>query len=265
MHVIDTHAHLDMLDYDKLHRNLDEVISKAKQRDVKHIIHISLTLEDYEKISEEYRQHPEIFFAVGIHPGSVSHGVNHFDAQKMAKLLKDNPRIVALGEIGLDSYHTKEFMDTQYRLFAEQLQFAKEHDLPVIIHTRGDCGQTTIDMIRESGVRHGVIHCFTEDQSIADQALELGFHIGVGGISTFKNAEALRAVLRTVPAERILVETDAPYLAPVPFRGKENQPAYTRDVVNYFAAIKGMTADEFARQTTENAIKLFNLPISYED
>ncbi|RIY32201.1 hypothetical protein CJP74_05390 [Psittacicella melopsittaci] len=257
MHVIDTHCHLNYLDYEKEHKDIADVIAKAHARNVEQIIHVSCKLHEYEEIKEEYLTFPEIFFALGIHPSHAHE--QPLDIARMRQHFQENPRLVAVGEIGLDSYWTKEHLDIQKEVFAQQLALALELDLPVIIHTRGDIAHTTLDMIEASGVRKGVIHCFTEDLAIAQRALALDFHIGVGGIATFKNAEPLREVLRQVPVERILTETDAPYLAPVPHRGKENQPAYTRDVVNYVAAMYGLTPEQFAAQTLSNAQKLFAL------
>ncbi|RIY38558.1 hypothetical protein CKF58_04045 [Psittacicella hinzii] len=256
---MDTHCHLNYLDYTNEHKDLADVIAKARARDVKQILHISCLLKEYTQIKDQYLQHPEIFFALGIHPSHAHE--EELDLDFMRAAIAENPRIVAIGEIGLDSYWTTEHLDIQREIFAKQLTLAKELDLPVIVHTRGDIAQQTIDMIKESGVRKGVIHCFTENNSIAQQALDLSFHLGVGGIATFKNATELRETLRQVPVERILTETDSPYLAPVPHRGKPNQPAYTRDVVNNLAAMfGGMTAQEFAQQTVKNAQVLFKLP-----
>ncbi|RIY38856.1 TatD family hydrolase [Psittacicella gerlachiana] len=258
MHIIDTHCHLNYLNYEKEHQDIADVIAKACAKNVKQIIHVSCLQKEYEQIKEEYLKFEQIFFALGIHPSHAHE--EELDLERMRKHFQENPRLVAVGEIGLDSYWTKEHLEIQKQIFAQQLELAKQLDLPVIIHTRGDIAPLTLQMLEESGVRKGVIHCFTEDLAFAQKALALGFHIGIGGIATFKNAESLREILRQVPVERILTETDAPYLAPVPHRGKENQPAYTRDVVNYVSAMYGMTPEQFAAQTTKNAQNLFALP-----
>lgn len=258
MYIIDTHCHLNYLDYTKEHKDVAEVIAKAKARGVKQILHVCCRTPEYLEVVEEYSKYPEVFFTFGIHPSSAH--LEEFDYQKHKEIITNNPRILAVGEIGLDSYWTKEHLDVQRKTFAGELVLAKELDLPVIVHTRGDIAPETLQMIEDSGVRKGVIHCFTENQEIADRALALGFHIGIGGIATFKNAEELRAVLRTVPVDRILTETDSPYLAPTPHRGKPNQPAYTRDIAEYLAPMYGMSVQEFAVQTVKNAQNLFNLP-----
>ncbi|RIY33214.1 hypothetical protein CKF54_03210 [Psittacicella hinzii] len=255
MRIIDTHCHLNYLNYETEHKDLADVITKAKNRGVEEIIHISCMQKEYEEIKDQYLQFPEIYFALGIHPSHAHE--EKLDVAKMRQHFLENKRLVAVGEIGLDTYWTKEHLEVQKETFAQQLELAAELDLPVIIHTRGDISPVTLDMIESSKVRKGVIHCFTENLEIAQRSLALGFHIGVGGIATFKNATELREVLQQVPVERILTETDAPYLAPVPNRGKENQPAYTADVVNYIAAMYGMTPEQFAAQTLANAHQLF--------
>lgn len=257
MHIVDTHCHLDLLDYHKVHEDVAQVVRKAVGRNVKTILHVALTVEEYYKVELEYRKFPEIYFAVGVHPSNAHRAT--LDLDKLRAACADE-RVVAVGEIGLDSYHTTEHMDIQYEYFRKQLQVAKELDLPVIIHVRGDVVSQCLDMIEESGVRKGVVHCYTDTMANALRAIELGFHIGVGGIATFKNAEEIRDIIRAIPLERILTETDAPYLAPVPFRGKPNEPAYTADVVNYVAAVKGLTPEEFAAATTANARALFKFP-----
>lgn len=256
MKIIDTHCHLNMLNYEQLHKDVADVLNKAKARNVTHVINISCAPSYFLKDYPAYKDFPEVFFAVGIHP-SYAHE-EALDLDQLEQLLK-NDRVVALGEIGLDDYWTDEHRSLQEEVYLKQLELAKKLDLPIIVHSRGTVGKQILDLIEQVGVTKGVIHCFTENTEIAQRAVKLGLHIGVGGVSTFKNAEALRETLRTVPVERIITETDSPYLAPVPNRGKENQPAYVADVVNYVSSLYGLTREEFAEKTYNNAVALFGL------
>ena len=179
----------------------------------------------------------------------------------MLRLAQD-PKVIAIGEIGLDYYYSAENKAAQQAVFASQIDVANQLNKPVIIHTR-QAREDTIRLLRDNQAEKcgGVLHCFTENYEMAKQALDLGFYISISGIITFKNAEELRDVVRKLPLDRLLVETDSPYLAPVPYRGKQNQPAYTREVCEYVAALKGVSAEEMAQITTQNFESLFKIQV----
>lgn len=259
MFIVDSHCHLDALDYENLHQNIADVVAKAKAREVKHLLAVGVTLSRYQQVYQELAQFDNVSLACGVHP--LDYDDEPFNADKLRQLARD-PKVVAIGEIGLDYYYEPEKKAAQQAVFAAQLEIARELNKPVIIHTRA-AREDTITMLREHNAQTfgGVLHCFTENEEMAKQALDLGFYISISGIITFKNAEELRDVVRKLPLERLLVETDSPYLAPVPYRGKQNQPAYTREVCEYVAALKGVSAQEFAQITTQNFERLFKINV----
>ena len=234
MFIVDSHCHLDALDYEKLHENISDVVAKAHAREVKHLLAIGVTLSRFEKA---------------------------YDEERLLRLAQDK-KVVAIGEIGLDYYYSSENKAAQQAVFAAQIQVANQLNKPVIIHTR-EAREDTIRLLRDNHADKcgGVLHCFTENEDMAKKALDLGFYISISGIVTFKNAEEIRNVVRKLPLDRLLVETDSPYLAPVPYRGKQNQPAYTREVCEYLAALKGVSIEEMARVTTENFERLFKIHV----
>ncbi|TDQ57970.1 TatD DNase family protein [Mesocricetibacter intestinalis] len=259
MFIVDSHCHLDALDYENLHQDIDDVIEKAKARNVKHILSIGVTMSRFEKMRDALAHRNEVSLACGLHPLDLDE--EPFERERLYRLAQDS-KVVAIGEIGLDYYYSAENKALQQKVFAEQIEVANELKKPVIIHTRS-ARADTLAILRENHAEKcgGVLHCFTENQEMAEAALDLGFYISCSGIITFKNAEAIRDVIRKVPLERLLVETDSPYLAPVPYRGKQNQPAYTREVCEYVAALKGVSAQEFARISTQNFERLFNISV----
>ena len=259
MFIVDSHCHLDALDYEKLHENVDDVVEKARLRGVRHLLNIGVTLSRFEKQRDMLAHLDNVSLACGVHPLDLED--EPYDPQRLLTLAA-HPKVVAIGEIGLDYYYSAENKALQQSVFSQQIQAANQLNKPVIIHTR-EAGDDTIALLRENQAEKcgGVIHCFTETMAFAEKALELGFYISCSGIVTFKNAEDLRDVIRQVPLDRLLVETDSPYLAPVPFRGKENQPAYTREVCEYVATLKGVTPQEFAKITTENFERLFKIQV----
>lgn len=259
MFIVDSHCHLDALDYEKLHKNIADVVEKASARGVKHLLAIGVTLSRFEKAYEKLSQFDNISLACGVHP--LDFEEEPYDVERLLRLAQDK-KVIAIGEIGLDYYYSAENKTEQQAVFASQIDIANQLDKPVIIHTRS-AGEDTISMLRENHAEKcgGVIHCFTETLDFAKKALDLGFYISCSGIITFKNAEAIREAIRYVPTDRLLVETDSPYLAPVPYRGKENQPAYTREVCEYVAALKGLSTEEFAQITTGNFERLFKINV----
>lgn len=259
MFIVDSHCHLDALDYEKLHENIKQVVDKACARDVKHLLAVGVSLSRYEQAYDSLKDFDNVSLACGVHPLDITD--DPFDREKLLRLAQDK-KVIAIGEIGLDYYYDEENKQEQQRVFAEQIQIANQLNKPVIIHTRA-ARADTIALLRENHAEKcgGVIHCFTENWEMAQAALDLGFYISISGIITFKNAEDLREVVRKIPLDRILVETDSPYLAPVPYRGKQNQPAYTREVCEYVATLKGVTTEELAKITTENFERLFKIKV----
>ena len=259
MFIIDSHCHLDALDYENLHQNIDEVIEKAKARDVKHLLTIGVTLSRFEKQRDTLAHRDDVSLACGVHPLDLENEPFNYDRLLQ---LAAHPKVVAVGEIGLDYYYSADNKALQQEVFAQQVQAANVLNKPVIIHTRA-AREDTIRILRENDAQKcgGVLHCFTENLEMAKQGLDLGFYISFSGIITFKNAEEIRAVARQVPLDRLLVETDSPYLAPVPYRGKQNQPAYVREVCEYVATLKGVSVEEFAQITTQNFERLFKISV----
>lgn len=258
MFLVDSHCHVDGLDYEKEHRNLAEVIDKAAARDVRFMLAVSTTLTAFSALHQMTADYQQVALSCGVHPLNLD---DDWDIDRLRTLASD-PKVVALGETGLDYFYhkTPELWATQQQAFRDHLQVACELNKPVIVHTR-DAREDTLSVLAEGGVERcgGVLHCFTEDRDTAKKLLDLGMYISFSGILTFKNAEQIREAARFVPLDRILVETDSPYLAPVPYRGKANQPAYTRDVAEYLAVVKGVSVEQVAEQTTENFAKLFNI------
>lgn len=201
----------------------------------------------------------DVSLSCGVHPLNVED--EPFDYDKLFQFAQD-PKVVAIGETGLDYHYTPETKALQQSLFVQQIEIANKLNKPLIIHSRS-ARQDTMDMLEQNNAEKcgGVLHCFTEDWAMAKRALDIGFYISISGIITFRNAEELREVVRKVPLDRLLVETDSPYLAPIPYRGKPNQPAYVRETCEYVATLKGVSTEELARITTENVQHLFNIKL----
>ncbi|MBE2894496.1 YchF/TatD family DNA exonuclease [Spirabiliibacterium falconis] len=259
MFIVDSHCHLDSLDYDTLHHNIDDVLAKASARDVRHVLSIGTTLSGFEAIYPQLARRDNVSLSCGVHPLNIEE--EPFDHDRLVQLAS-NAKVVAIGECGLDYHYSIENKSEQQRIFSAQVAVANALSKPLIVHTR-EAREDTIAILKEGQAQKcgGVLHCFTENQWMADQALALGFYISVSGIITFRNAQAIRDVIETVPLERLLVETDSPYLAPVPYRGKQNQPAYTREVCDYVATLKGISVEEFAEITTANFERLFQCKV----
>ncbi|GJH42183.1 YchF/TatD family DNA exonuclease [Pasteurella canis] len=259
MFIVDSHCHLDALDYENLHKNITDVVDKANARDVKHLLAVGVTLTRFEQIYAELAKFNNVSLACGVHPLNLDE--ESFDYDKLLKLAQD-PKVIAIGETGLDYYYSHDNKTLQQEIFAQQIQIANQLNKPVIVHTRS-AREDTIRILAENGITQcgGVLHCFTENWEMAKQGLDLGLYISLSGIITFKNAEELREVARQVPLDRLLVETDSPYLAPVPYRGKQNQPAYVREVCQYVATLKGISFEKFAQITTQNFERLFKINV----
>ena len=256
--LVDSHCHLDRLAFDAIEGGLAGALAKAKRRGVEHFLCVAINLDAYPAMRELVDPFPEVSVSVGVHPTDGDGSLT--DPQELARLGQD-PRVVAIGETGLDYHYGGDNTGPQQLQFRTHVQAARLVGKPLIVHTR-NARADTIGILRGEGADEvgGVMHCFTEDWDTARQALDLGFYISFSGIVTFRNADALREVARRVPADRLLVETDSPYLAPVPKRGRSNQPAYVRYVAEAVAELRGEPFPELAQTTTENYFRLFGRP-----
>lgn len=251
--LVDSHCHIDFPDYPE---GVEGVLANMREAGVDLALCVSVSLERLPRILALAEKHPAIWASVGVHP-------DHEDAQEPSVdqlvNLARHPRVVAIGETGLDYYRLeREAVEWQRRRFRAHIRAARAAGKPLIIHTR-NAAADTLAIMAEEGAREagGVMHCFTESQAVADAALDMGFYISFSGIVTFKNARELKEVARRVPLDRLLVETDSPYLAPVPHRGKRNEPAYVRHVAAEIAALRGIDLDEVATASTLNFFTLF--------
>jgi TatD DNase family protein len=236
-------------------QQLDQVMQHAKDNHVDYMLCVSVNLEDYPEVLALAEQHPHIFASVGVHPNEQS-GADP-STEQLVKLAQ-HERVVAIGETGLDYFRSSGDMTWQQDRFRNHIRAAKTVNKPLIIHTR-DAAEDTMRILEEEGAERcgGVMHCFVENWEIARRALDLGFYISFSGIVTFKNAADLQEVAKQVPLDRILVETDSPYLAPVPYRGKSNEPAYVYHVAKFLAELRGEEYEKIAEQTTRNFFDLF--------
>lgn len=255
--LVDSHCHLDKLKLDNHDGQLDGAIDAATQNGVKHLLNVCITLEKFDVILEIAKRYPHISASVGVHP--CYEDCIEPTTEQLCQLAQD-PKIVAIGETGLDYFRIEKGRDMswQQERFRRHIQAANQVDKPLIIHTR-EAREDTIRILREQGADQckGVLHCFTETQEMAEQAMELGFYISISGIVTFKNATELQAVVKALPLERLLVETDSPYLAPMPFRGKPNEPAYVHHVAEFIAELKDISYQEVIEVTGHNFFSLF--------
>jgi TatD DNase family protein len=253
--LIDSHCHLDMLDLTDTDGSLQPFLDAARSNGIEHMLCVAVNFEDWPRMCAKVRDYPEVSVSVGVHP-------DHADCHEptVAELVARarETGVVAIGETGLDYYHGEGDLEWQRERFRTHIRAARECGKPLIVHTR-EAKEDTLRILREerAGEAGGVLHCFTEDYDMACRAMDLGFYISFSGIVTFKNAVELKEVARQVPAERLLVETDSPYLAPVPKRGKPNQPAYVRYVAEYLAELRGEPFAELAASTTRNFHTLF--------
>lgn len=254
--LIDTHCHLDMEAY---HHDLDEVITSAARHGVTRIITIGIDVASSRAAIDLASHYDNVYATVGIHPHDAGQATPGALAQ--LRLLAGEDRVVGYGEIGLDYAKNYAPRKVQIQAFAEQLKIAQELALPVIIHDR-EAHADVLSLIRAAGhfPRQGVMHCFSGDQDFAKAVLDLGFYLSIPGVATFANASILREVIRMVDLDALLLETDGPFLAPVPYRGKRNEPKYMLYTAQVVAEVKNIPLEEVARVTTANAVRLFNLP-----
>ncbi|WP_025820239.1 TatD family hydrolase [Shewanella marina] len=252
--LIDSHCHLDRLKIAPDHDSLVDVIAEAKRRGVDYMLCVNVRQQGFEAMRDRMASFENVFLSAGVHPLDVKEGLEVAGLSQYAT----DKRVVAIGETGLDYFYSPETKAIQQDCFEKQIDVAVEVGKPLIIHTRG-AREDTIAMLKQGHADKvgGVLHCFTEDWDMAKAAMDLGFYISISGIVTFKNAGELRTVVRKIPKDRLLVETDSPYLAPIPYRGKENQPAFVRDVAEFVAEVRGEKYEELAEFTSNNFFALF--------
>jgi TatD DNase family protein len=251
--LVDSHCHLDFPDYGG---DVAGVVARARAMGVGVCVSIGTTFSRFAAVKAVAEEFPNVWCSVGVHPHESEKELLDGPARLLAET--GHPKVVAIGESGLDYYYEHSPREPQIANFRAHIAAARQAALPLVVHTR-DADDDTIKILEEEmeqGAFTGVIHCFTGTQRLAEAALALGFYISVSGIATFKNSGALREIIKSVPLERLLVETDAPYLAPVPHRGKTNEPAFVVHTAAMLADLKRMNADELAAATTENFFRL---------
>ncbi len=253
--LIDSHAHLEMSDFK---RDLEAVIQRAKESGVEYIFTVGTEKKDWKRTIEIADSHASIYAILGIHP----HNAKEIDEETypMLRELCQNEKVRAYGEIGLDFFRNLSPRDLQLKRFREQIGLAKELGLPVVIHDR-EAHQETVEILKseKAEVCGGIIHCFSGDYEMARACMDMGFHISIPGSITFKNAEGFREIVRRIPMESLLVETDAPFLTPEPFRGKRNEPSYVRYTAQKVAEVKKVSFEKVAEMTTKNALRVYKL------
>lgn len=252
--IFDSHAHYDSSQFDE---DRDELLSAMPEMGVGTIVNVGADWDSVTEVVELAQKYPHVYAAVGLHPDEV--GDLNEERFEFLKSQCRKEKVVAVGEIGLDYYWDTESHDTQKKWFIRQLELAREFDLPVIIHSR-DAAEDTLTIMKEhaKGLR-GVIHCFSYSKELAREYLKMGFHIGIGGVVTFNNGKKLKEIAQEIPLERILLETDCPYLAPTPHRGKRNASLYIPYIAEEIAALRRISYDEVVAQTEQNAKMLFGI------
>ncbi len=249
---IDSHCHIN---FPELAEKLDELLANMRHNEVTHALCVSVNLENFPQIQLLAEQHENIYASIGVHP---DHESDTEPTQAQLVQLAQHPKVVAIGETGLDYFRLKGDLEWQRTRFRTHIRAARECRKPLIIHTR-EAAADTLRIMAEEGAAEvgGVMHCFTENLEVAQAAIAMNFYISFSGIVTFKNALQIKEVAQKIPLDRILIETDAPYLAPVPFRGKLNQPAYVKHVAEEIAKLRGIPLAEVGAATTRNFWRLF--------
>jgi TatD DNase family protein len=253
--LVDSHAHLEMAEFKM---DLEEVIQRAGAAGIEYIFTVGTERKDWKRALEIAQSHPKIYAILGVHP----HNAKEIDDRTYAALrhLCQNEKVRAYGEIGLDFFRNISPQEIQIKRFREQIGLANELHLPIVVHDR-DAHDETLDILKsEKGGRYrGVIHCFSGDYQMATQCLDMGFYISVPGTVTFRNASDFQEIVKKLPLEFLLLETDAPFLTPVPFRGKRNEPGFVRYTAQKVAELKKISFEKVAELTTENALKVFGV------
>lgn len=254
--LVDSHCHLNMLDLSPFNGKLDGVIQSAKSMGVDKMLCVSVDLPTLPQVLACAKQYENVFASVGIHPNDSQ---DNIDIEKLWEFAQYE-KVIAIGETGLDYFRSEGDVTWQREAFRQHIILAKQCQKPLIIHTR-DAREDTLDILQEENAQSvgGVLHCFTETWEMAQVAMDLGFYISFSGIVTFKNAKALQEVVKKMPLEKMLVETDSPFLTPMPYRGKANYPAYVRHVAEFIAELRNEPLMQIAQQTTINFHQLFKL------
>ncbi|MCM3413354.1 TatD family hydrolase [Metabacillus litoralis] len=253
--LFDTHAHLNAVQFEE---DLEEVIERAKSEGVSHIVVVGFDHETIKRAMELIEQYDMMYAAIGWHP------VDAIDMTEedlsWIRDLSQHPKVVAIGEMGLDYYWDKSPKEIQKEVFRKQIQLAKEVNLPIIIHNR-DATEDVVKILQEENASEvgGIMHCFTGSLEVAKQCMEMNFYISFGGPVTFKNAKKPKEVVKEIPMDRLLIETDCPYLTPHPYRGKRNEPSYVRYVAEQISELRGVSFEEVAGKTSDNAMKVFGI------
>ena len=252
---IDTHSHIDFEDFTD---NMDGLLAKCKEVGVEKIIIPGVTLEDTKRVINLAEKYPELYATVGIHPSEAKTWTDK--SYEKLKAFAQNPKVVAIGEIGLDYYWDKSFVDIQKEILIQQIELAKEIKKPIVIHDR-DAHLDTFNILKNTNAKDVgvVLHCFSGSVEFMQECIKEGFYISLGGVTTFKNAIKAKEVAEKIPLDRLLLETDAPYLTPVPHRGETNYPYYIPIIAQQIASLKSISIEEVATATTQNAISFFKL------
>jgi len=255
--LIDSHCHLN---YPALVKDREGVVARARKAGVARMVNIGTTRKEFDQVRATAEDFDDVYCSVGVHPHHVSEEGENLKADDLLKLAT-HPKVVGIGETGLDYFYNHGAHDRQHESFREHIRAGIASDLPIIVHSR-DAEEDTAKILREEGAAQGkpkgVLHCFSSKRILAEEALELGFYISLSGILTFKKSQELRDIVKDIPLDRLLVETDSPFLAPEPYRGKICEPAYVVNTAKVLAEIKGVSEDEVAKQTTANFFKLFS-------
>jgi TatD DNase family protein len=255
----DSHCHLDRIDLADFNEDPNNLLTQIAEDQVEALVCIGVTLESFESMIQFIQPYPQVFCSVGVHPDYED--VVEPDVETLCDLARSQEKVVAIGETGLDYFHQNGDLDWQRNRFITHIQAARELQLPLIVHTR-QAKKDTIKILRDYKADEvgGVLHCFTEDWEMASQAIGLGFYISISGIVTFNQAENVREMAKKIPLDRLLIETDSPWLSPVPFRGKTNHPGRVKFVAEKLAEIRGESLEQIAAVTFKNACQLFDLP-----
>ena len=256
MQLIDSHCHLDRIDLEKEKIDFAQLMQNASDAEVKHLLCVAISMDQFPEMVKTAQEYNNVSFSCGVHPLHVGED-KQYPLEQLHSLASQE-RVVAIGETGLDYYYSQDSIKMQQAYFAHHIDVANELDKPLIVHTR-DARADTIDILKANNADKcsGVLHCFTENWEMAKAAMDINFYISISGIVTFKNAVELQDVVSKIPLERLLIETDSPYLAPVPKRGKQNQPAYVKHVAEFIAELKGVSVEQLAEVTTNNFTSLF--------
>lgn len=258
MFLVDSHCHLNKLNYKNVHKNVSDVLDKAHKKGVKLVLSVSTDLSDYDDMIRIVGNRNDVLFSCGIHPINLS-SISYLNQNKLYDLASDK-KVIAIGETGLDYHRCIDKKEIQKKSFRKHISIAKDLKKPLIVHSRKAIQDTIILLIEENAEKcGGILHCFSENIDIARALLDINFYISFSGMITFNNSEIFKKVIQYIPLDYILLETDSPYLAPIPYRGHENQPAYIYEIASYVAQIKNMTIEYVARVTTDNFYRLFHI------